>query len=194
MSRRQPAEVRRTRILDAASTLFVHEGLDQTSMDAVASAAGIAKGTVYLYFPSRSDLLAALRQRYAEQLALRARSILRAQRPWTRESLTSAVQAMVVKLVDYVIANRRIHHVLFQEAGVSEEETMAPLRDLLRSTLEDAIDDGGLSGLDPDTAMRFLLDGLHGGLMPLIHQPRQNRDRVLVTLDEVVRRVLAPAS
>ncbi len=56
MTKRQPAEVRRSKILDGATSLFVRDGLDATSMEAVAASADIAKGTVYLYFPSRSEL------------------------------------------------------------------------------------------------------------------------------------------
>src|SRR5215470_14798960 len=162
MTKRQPAEVRRQKILDAAGSLLVRDGLEGTSMDAVAAAAGVAKGTVYIYFPSRAELLAALRQRYAEELARRARTVLRPNAPWTAESLAAAVQRMVSVLTGYLLANRGLHHVLYREAGVSEEETLAPLRKLLRGTLEQAMADAAIEPTDPDTLMRFLLDGLHG--------------------------------
>lgn len=159
-------------------------------MDDLAAAAEIAKGTIYLYFPSRADLLAALRHRYAENLAGRAEVMVRADRAWTRESLIAAVQRMVRELVDYLRANQDLHHVLFQQAGVSEEETMAPLRDLLRSTLEQAMADGALEPIDPDILMRFLLDGLHGAVLPLLHGAKPKRKRTLEPLNELVRRVL----
>ncbi len=185
--------MRRQRILDAAGSLLVREGLDGASIDAVAAAAGIAKGMVYIYFPSRSELLAALRHRYAEDLAQRARSLLRSDRPWTETALTAAIQRMVSALTEYLLANRRLHHVLYQEAGVSEEETLEPLRDLLRQTLQDAMADGATAATDPDTLMRFLLDGLHGALLPLLHEARPHRRRVVASLNEVVRRLLSRA-
>ena len=48
-------------ILDAARAVFSRDGYAASSVDDVAAEAGIAKGTVYLYFKSKEDLyLAAL--------------------------------------------------------------------------------------------------------------------------------------
>jgi len=44
-------------ILDAARQTFVRVGVADTSVDQIAKAAGIAKGTVYLYYKSKDDLL-----------------------------------------------------------------------------------------------------------------------------------------
>lgn len=50
-------ERKRRRILEAATALFLQLGYRKTSIDDVAARAGIAKGTVYLYFKTKSDLL-----------------------------------------------------------------------------------------------------------------------------------------
>ncbi len=50
-----------------------------------------------------------------------------------------------------------------------------------------------LRATDPDTLMRFLLDGLHGALLPLLHEGRPHRRRVVASLNEVVRRFLSRA-
>jgi len=47
---------KRQRILDAALKLFAHEPYQAVTMDRVAAAAGVAKGTLYLYFPSKDAL------------------------------------------------------------------------------------------------------------------------------------------
>src|SRR5260221_374559 len=47
---------KRQRILDAALKLFAHEPYQAVTMDRVAEAAGVAKGTLYLYFPSKDAL------------------------------------------------------------------------------------------------------------------------------------------
>src|ERR1700726_1312986 len=47
---------KRQRILDAALKLFAHEPYQAVTMDRVAVAAGVAKGTLYLYFPSKDAL------------------------------------------------------------------------------------------------------------------------------------------
>lgn len=52
-----PQARKRARILAAATRLFMERGYRATSIDEVARAARIAKGTVYLYFRSKADLL-----------------------------------------------------------------------------------------------------------------------------------------
>lgn len=47
-------------ILDAALRLFSHNGYRKTSVDEIAAAAGIGKGTIYLYFASKEALFRAL--------------------------------------------------------------------------------------------------------------------------------------
>lgn len=50
-------EVRRRVILDAARAHLVEVGFDRFSMGAVAKSAGVARATLYLYFPTREELL-----------------------------------------------------------------------------------------------------------------------------------------
>lgn len=50
-------ERRRRRILKAATELFIERGYRKTSVDEVASKAEVAKGTVYLYFKTKADLM-----------------------------------------------------------------------------------------------------------------------------------------
>jgi AcrR family transcriptional regulator len=47
---------KRNRILSAALKLFAHEPYQAVTMDRVAVASGVAKGTLYLYFPSKDAL------------------------------------------------------------------------------------------------------------------------------------------
>src|SRR3989442_5151737 len=49
---------KRTRILHAAQSLFIRYGVKRTSIDEVARAADIAKGTLYLYYDSKEMLFA----------------------------------------------------------------------------------------------------------------------------------------
>jgi len=53
---RDEQAAKRQRILTAALKLFAHEPYQAVTMDRVAAAAGVAKGTLYLYFPSKDAL------------------------------------------------------------------------------------------------------------------------------------------
>jgi AcrR family transcriptional regulator len=71
-------EARREQILDEAARLILAEGLSAVSMERVARDAGISKGLVYNYFPTREALLTALLNR--EQTELRDRGMASALR------------------------------------------------------------------------------------------------------------------
>jgi AcrR family transcriptional regulator len=51
------AERTRARIREAANELFLKQGFDATTVDAIVAAAGVSKGTFYLYFDRKEDLL-----------------------------------------------------------------------------------------------------------------------------------------
>jgi TetR/AcrR family transcriptional regulator len=56
---RQPDQ-RPQQILDAAFQVFGSRGLHQATLEEVARQAGISKGTIYLYFPSKAALFSAM--------------------------------------------------------------------------------------------------------------------------------------
>ncbi|MGH7856078.1 MAG: TetR/AcrR family transcriptional regulator [Candidatus Binatia bacterium] len=62
LKRRIPTEQRRAEILASALRLFGSKGFHDTTMEEVANAAGVAKGTIYLYFESKEHLLLALKK------------------------------------------------------------------------------------------------------------------------------------
>lgn len=86
---KQPEEVRRAAILEAARHCFSKKGYANTSVQHIASSAGLTKGGVYFHFASKESILAALVaeftqvSRFALQtealLALAPRARLRAQ-------------------------------------------------------------------------------------------------------------------
>ena len=57
---RRDAARNRVALLDAAERLIEHCGIDKVTMDAVAEAAGVGKGTVFRRFESREGLMGAL--------------------------------------------------------------------------------------------------------------------------------------
>ena len=63
----KPAEERRKDILDAALRLFVSKGFADTSVSDIAAEAGMATGTVYLYFPSKEHVLQGLHDRFGQE-------------------------------------------------------------------------------------------------------------------------------
>ncbi|HEX6109636.1 MAG TPA: helix-turn-helix domain-containing protein, partial [Ktedonobacteraceae bacterium] len=55
-------------ILQVAEEVLMEKGYYETSIDEIAARVGIAKGTVYLHFPSKEDLVIAIFERDMQQL------------------------------------------------------------------------------------------------------------------------------
>ncbi len=70
------SEQRRNQILDAGLALALKNGLRGTSMEALAREAGIAKPTLYSYFPNKDAVFVAVLQRIFEQLQQQVESNL----------------------------------------------------------------------------------------------------------------------
>ena len=102
--RRQPPDVRREQILDAAQQVLLRRGPDAATMAEVADAASLAKGTVYLYFESKAELLAGLRARYFERL-----TAVLADPPGARRgappTAAARIEGLVAAFYDFAHAN-----------------------------------------------------------------------------------------
>lgn len=65
---RPPQDARRRQILEAARRLLVRRGFQDVVLDDVARQAGVAKGTLFLYYSSKEELLAAAFAELVDQL------------------------------------------------------------------------------------------------------------------------------
>ncbi len=63
-------------ILQVAQEVLIEKGYYETSIDEIAARVGISKGTVYLHFPSKEDLVAAIFERDTQKLVERVETIL----------------------------------------------------------------------------------------------------------------------
>jgi len=63
-------------ILQVAQEVLMEKGYYETSIDEIAARVGISKGTVYLHFSSKEDLVAAIFERDMQKLVERVETIL----------------------------------------------------------------------------------------------------------------------
>jgi len=66
--REEKREATRQEILAAAGILFIKKGYDATSVDDIADAANVAKGTLYYHFKSKDEVLLGLSIGYLKRL------------------------------------------------------------------------------------------------------------------------------
>ena len=57
------SEERKAQIINAAEDVFTQKGFDEARMDDIAEETGLSKGTLYLYFKSKDDLIIAILDR-----------------------------------------------------------------------------------------------------------------------------------
>jgi TetR/AcrR family transcriptional repressor of nem operon len=185
--RRESPDVRRDQILDAAERVLLERGLAATTVADVAEAAGIAKGTVYLYYQSKNDLLAGLRARHVEGFSDRLTRIL--DQPGRRKPL-ARIELFVDGFFEHSFEHRRLHHLLFHEAGFSEDDAFVGVRQVLRDFVAEGIANGDFAKGDAELVTDFLLSGIHGSLVSALHEPDQY-DRSVTGARDMTRRLLA---
>lgn len=166
-----PAPAREGEILDAARQIFARKGFDETRIQDVADASGIAKGTVYLYFRSKEELYWATVRRGFEELHRRSREALRAVRD-AKTPTRSRLRAFIATRLSFFAEQGDFFRLYFGELGqalVRQGATLAQLRDLylaqveiLRGIIADGIASGELRPLDAEGAAVSILDLVRG--------------------------------
>lgn len=149
------AEFRCAEILRAARKVFAREGFDAATVDEIAKAADLAKGTVYVYFHSKRDLyLAAVKQSMAALLEETRRNMDRA------PTLAGKIQAYLSSRVKFAEDNRDSMALYYTESGcIAPGCFRREFKNLylqqarpLEEALAEASRDGKIRGLQPDTA------------------------------------------
>jgi TetR/AcrR family fatty acid metabolism transcriptional regulator len=107
---------KRERILDAAVRVFAERGFFHAKVAQIAQAAGVADGTIYLYFKSKDDLLMRLFEDRMERINQQLATAL-AEQPTAVERLRRAV-ALHLELVE---SHRHLAEVLTVELRQSEK-------------------------------------------------------------------------
>jgi TetR/AcrR family fatty acid metabolism transcriptional regulator len=140
LRRQQQRGQRREAILAAARKVFAQNGFDGTTMADIAREAGVAAGTVYLYYRSKTDLFAALQSRLFEVInqAMRDAHALPDVRDGTRARIHAIFAACAEHrdLVRLVFLNPDPRTEVARRMQRDDEERLAPLADLLRAGIE----------------------------------------------------------
>jgi AcrR family transcriptional regulator len=152
-------EERRTAILEAALRVWAKRGFDGTSVAEVAREAGLTKGTLYLYFPSKQSLLEEALRRYSLRPDVEAGLARLRGLP-----LGDVVRGLVAVTWRGLEARRELAGVLLRELPNHPEEArrfleqvILPLNQLLADYLREVLPPERAARLDPVVAARSLL-------------------------------------
>lgn len=123
--REQKKRQTRKAIVDAAVKLFTEKGFEQTSMDELARAAGVGKGTIYGYFKAKEEIFLA----YCEAELDFAFAAL--DRKLDEEApLVDQLVAYMMGQITFVTANREFGRIFAREMTFPDEHTRLRSRDL----------------------------------------------------------------
>jgi AcrR family transcriptional regulator len=120
-------EFRRETMLKAARHVVARRGLAGASMQSIADEAGVAKGTLYLYFKDRDDLIEQAIGSVLDELMQAVRDELRPGRP-----LREALQGLVRTEVEFFDTHReflRVYAELRAPEGTACERLACPFDD-----------------------------------------------------------------
>lgn len=102
---------RRRDILGAGLKLFRTIGFAGTTIAGIAAEAGIAKGTFYLYFDSKDELLGALWEGYVDELLRRASEVLGDADGWW-----PTLDRLWAVLIEHAAAHAELHRIVYSGA------------------------------------------------------------------------------
>jgi len=162
------SEFRCAEILEAARRVFARKGFSGATMDDIAEAAGVAKGTLYLYFSSKRRVyLAALKQGFIRLIEETERNVAAA--PTAAEK----IRAFITTRIRDAEENRnfvRIYHAEFGNTGpphLDKELRSLYLRQVetLEAVLREAAVEGQIRPVRADAAAVIVYEMTRGLVM-----------------------------
>ena len=163
---------RRDQIIAAAAGCFARSGYHVTTMAGVAEAAGVSKGTPYLYFPSKEALFIALYEEWDCGLAARVDGAVGGLAEPARRSPRRVLAAVASAIAGHVTANPQTCRVLMEATTLAAYEpaiaakvqaASAASLDQLTGLFAAGVAAGEWpAGTDPALQARLFTAGLYG--------------------------------
>ena len=172
----------RLRLLEAAAAHFATHGLDRANLDELTRAAGVAKGTLYNYFPSKEELFFAVIAEGARRAAERYATV--EDRGSARERLRALAEADVSVLRE----EEAFIKVVVREAMSFREETYPKILEHLGpyvARVESVIAEGARDGELRQDVPSVQLALMFVGTLTMLYVQHWGSDGAWPALDDV---------
>lgn len=196
------AEQRRADILDAAVRLFGVRGFNETTVEEIAEAAGVAKGTIYLYFPSKDHILMALKKRFHEGLQARCAEVIgdAFERQSSGEPIDyrDAIDDIFDAIVAHNVENRDAVEVVVRQSFGPDlvQEALALEKDVLQlmaAAFQQAMELGLIHTSDPEMMAYIVNAAMRDNIVTcLCYEEPASLDRFVAAVKELLYKALAP--
>jgi len=163
-------QARRAAIVEAARSVFAGRGFQGASLDDIARAADVAKGTLYLYFSNKEELFYATFQSFQFDMVRLCESSIERE-----DSAGDKLRACLAVSVDTLCDNIELYPLTLEvwaaaSSGPARERFAAAMKDLyarFRATTAELIETGKESGefaadVDSEAVAAWLVGGLDG--------------------------------
>ena len=152
---------KRQSIQDAVVRLMCREGVAAVTMERVAQEVGIAKGTVYLYYATKEQLLEAVKESSLEPLRAKCDTILTG--PGTPEK---RLRALPARYLSYFDEHRDLFRILLYDRSAPERNSRYRNRSsrywhiahTTAKVIREGIDAGTFRAVDEESVAAMFLD------------------------------------
>jgi AcrR family transcriptional regulator len=159
---RRRAEARPDEVLDAALDLFIEKGFAATRVEDIARRAGLSKGAVYLYFPSKEAIIEGLVRRAVVPIANTALGVVSHYEGDPRIVISTVMHMLAGKLGDPRLL--AIPKLLMREminfpelAKMYRREVLDRILPVIEGLIRRGVDQGYLRPVDPALTIRSLI-------------------------------------
>lgn len=160
---------RREDILSTAQILFTEKGFEKTTIDEIARHIGIGKGTVYLDFKNKDDILKAIIERYAMRMLDQQELLIKDAKPPYLELLRKITQKQVLDVFD--MSTSQVHtHIALMHTSYQFKNELKHVKErgvnIITSLLKASEKNGEIQSIMDPRQVAYLIIVLMQGFFP----------------------------
>jgi AcrR family transcriptional regulator len=183
--RKPDPEARRGELEAAAMQMFTKKGVANTSVSDIVKAAGVAQGTFYLYFESRTDVINAVVDRMVDGMVDAIETSVQATETGAVDRLHAFRDALLAVMDDP--ASRELAEIYHRPENRAVHDRMAQrvaprLVPIMESIVRQGVEEGVFTVDEPRTAALFVLGGFQ-----VMEHVISHRDGMRTAMEEATR-------
>ncbi len=160
--RQRLKDIRPQQLLDAALELFVEKGYAATRSEEVAHRAGVSKGTLYLYYPSKEELFKAVVRQNLSALIGEGGAVAASFEGSTADLLVRLFEVWWDRVADSMVGG--LHKIVLAEvrnfpelAQFYADEVILPAHRLFSGVIQRGVDRGEFRPVDSSTVAHAVM-------------------------------------
>lgn len=186
---------RRKKIIANAARLFSAKGYHGTTVDEIVQATGIAKGTFYLYFESKEDLLVEVIKNLIDETLQKIDEKLQGK---GRSDFITRIEAKGEELLDLYLRNSELLYMLLGETVGNHrlqeqlEEVYERLAERIEEDLQWGVREGEIFPYRDLRTVAYALVGMGQTVAILVScSEREQLPGIRATVDHIIRRIFS---